>query len=319
MKLASVDLGTNTFRLLIAEPKDAGMRRLVVENRITRLGEALGAEGATLHPRAVERALSALGEFRYLMNAHRVGLHRAVGTSALRQAEDGGEFAALVRQRLGLRVDIIPGDEEARLTACGVLWSVGGRGSRQVIFDIGGGSTEFGLVKDGTLLAARSLDMGVVELTERLLRHDPPRPVELSVLRAEVAAQLASITSLARQAFPGAPVDALMATAGTPTTLAAMMLGLTRYDAARVNGYVLRSPDLEGWLTRLSAMPARERLAIPGLEPGREDLILAGICIVLGTMLSFRTSEAVVSDGGLLEGVLLDLLANPAKGASLQP
>lgn len=319
MRYASIDAGTNTFRLLIAEPHEGGLRRLLVENRITRLGEALPRRGGPLHPPAVARALAALGEFRSLMDAHQVGLHRAVGTSALRRASDAAAFLATVRERLGLKIEVIPGLEEARLTASGVLWSVKGRGSRQVVFDIGGGSTEFGLTENGRLVASRSLELGVVALTERWLTSDPPQEAELAGLKAEVAAALAEVSALARQVFRAAPVDSLIATAGTPTTLAAMLLGLTRYEPERVNGYVLHRADLETLLSDLAAIPALERLRLPGLVRGREDIILAGICIVLGAMLSFDTPEVVVSDGGLLEGVLLDLLAHPAKGASFQP
>jgi exopolyphosphatase/guanosine-5'-triphosphate,3'-diphosphate pyrophosphatase len=323
-RAASLDLGTNTFRLLIGEPQDGGkgtgtrtgLRRLLVENRITRLGESLH-EGGPLAPQAVERALAALSEFRGLMDARGVSLHRAVGTSALRRASNAAEFVDLVRERTGILVDIIDGSEEARLTAAGVLWSVGDRGRRAVIFDIGGGSTEFDMVKDGRLAAGRSLEMGVVRLTERFLAHDPPSGQEMALLRGEVARRLAEAKELSRGAFGEEAVDALNATAGTPTTVAAMMLGLTTYDAERVNGYILRREALEELLKRLSAIPSAERLRLPGLERGREDLILAGICIILGAMLCFVASEAVVSDGGLLEGVLLDLLADPAKGAAL--
>jgi exopolyphosphatase/guanosine-5'-triphosphate,3'-diphosphate pyrophosphatase len=317
-RMASLDLGTNTFRLLIGEPGNTGMRRLLVENRITRLGENL-KEGGPLHPPALERSLSALAGFRGLMDEYRVALHRAVGTSALRRAGDAEGFIRLVRERTGIRVEVIPGLEEARLTSKGVLWAVGDRGRRVVVFDIGGGSTEFVFLEEGRPRVSRSLELGVVRLTERWLAHDPPRGAELEGLRRAVAGSFAEVEGLARQAWGEERADALVGTAGTPTTLAAMLLGLESYDPERVNGYVLRRRDLEGLLTRLCAQSRAERLRLPGLERGREDVILAGICIVLGAMLSFGTSEVVVSDGGLLDGVLLDLMEDPSRGASLSP
>jgi len=312
-RVASLDLGTNTFRLLIGED-GGGLRRVLVENRITRLGENLAGHGP-LYPPAEGRALAALAEFRQLMDAHGVELHRAVGTSALRRASDAADFVARVHEQTGIKVDIIPGLEEARLTTAGVLWSVGDRGQRVAVFDIGGGSTEFNLVRDGRLAASRSLEMGVVRLTEGYLKSDPPRAGELSAVRREVAAQLAQVEAMARESFGEFQADALIATAGTPTTIAAMLLGLDTYDPDRVNGCVLGRADLESLLGRLVAMPAAERLSLPGLVKGREDLIVAGICIVLGAMLSFCTSEVVVSDGGLLEGILLDLLHGSSQRA----
>ncbi|MFH0809831.1 MAG: Ppx/GppA phosphatase family protein [Pseudomonadota bacterium] len=316
--VASLDLGSNTFRLLIGRPLESGFRPLLVENRITRLGENL-KEGGLLYPPAAERSLEVLLELRSLMDAHQVSFHRAVGTSALRRAKDAAVFAGRAWERAGIRVEVIDGLEEARLTVSGVFRAVGERAGRVVVLDVGGGSTEFIVLEDGKVLASRSLEMGVVRLTEALLRHDPPERAEVAALRAGVTGRLSEVARLVGQVCGGGAPRVIIGTAGTPTTVAAILQGLAEYRPERINGYVLRLAELEALLSRLAAVPAAERLRWPGLTPGREDIIIAGVCILLETMIAFRSTEVVVSDGGLLEGVLQDLLAEPSSGAALSP
>jgi exopolyphosphatase / guanosine-5'-triphosphate,3'-diphosphate pyrophosphatase len=230
-----------------------------------------------------------------------------VATCAVREAANGREFAAALERATGERVTIVSGDEEAALTVAGVLGGLDGDRAPQtttLVFDIGGGSTEYILARDREPVASISLRLGVVDLAER---YPFPGPVDWPRYRAmqtEIAGRLAAeLPSEIRVFHPGR----LVGTAGTATTLAALDLGLEQYDPDRVQGHVLARGAIERLLDRLGALTVAERGALPCLEPGRADLIVAGTAVVRATMDLMAADQLIVSDWALREGLLIRL------------
>lgn len=308
MRLATIDLGSNTVRLLVAdvEPGARGWRVVEADQRVTRLGEGLAASGR-LGEAPAERTAVVVGE--YVARARRAAARRVaiVATSAVREAANGREFAAALERVTGEQVTIVSGAEEAALTLAGVLGGLdGGRGPQTatLVFDIGGGSTEYILARDREPVTAISLRLGVVDFAER---YPFPGPVDwprYRAMQAEIAGRLAAeLPSEIRLADPGR----LVGTAGTATTLAALDLGLQQYDPGRVQGHVLARGAIERLLARLGALTVAERGALPCLEPGRADLIVAGTAVVLATMDLLSAGHVIVSDWGLREGILIRL------------
>ncbi|MGH7355593.1 MAG: hypothetical protein ACRELS_13580 [Candidatus Rokuibacteriota bacterium] len=304
MRLATIDLGTNTVRLLIAdvEPGRPGWRTVEQGQRVTRLGEGLADSGRLGEaPRARTRATVV----EYVELARRQGAARVriVATSAVREAVNGADFARGLEAATGERVSVVSGDEEARLTLYGILHGLPTTRGAMLAFDIGGGSTEYILARAGALAASTSLRLGVVPLAERFPFADGVEPSRFAALRGEIRARLARDLPVALR---DARADRLVGTAGTVTTLAALDLGLTTYDATRVQGHALTRTAVECQLARLGALPAAARAALPCLEPGRADLILPGTAIVLETMTLASADVLTVSDFGLREGILVE-------------
>jgi exopolyphosphatase/guanosine-5'-triphosphate,3'-diphosphate pyrophosphatase len=301
--LAAIDLGTNTVRVLVAETDRAtGLIRRWADQIVTRLGEGLTSRG-TLAPAAAERTLAAVRRYRErarILGATEVLL---VATAAVRQARDGSEFLARLRAEPGLLPRVVSGEEEAALTLLGTTWGLGTVTGTFALLDIGGGSTEVLVAKGAETLATVSLTLGVVQLVERFFVHDPVEPGDLAACRAHVDARLRDEAwPRIRQYRPAT----LVATAGTPTTLAALDLGLQAYDPARVQGHHLSAPAVERLTTRLAALPLAERVRTPGLEPGRADVIVPGAVVLGAALAGLGLPAAVVSDAGLREGILLD-------------
>ena len=304
MRLATIDLGTNTVRLLVAEVTGPGRFNTgAAEQRVTRLGEGMSASGR-LGDIPAARTTAAVAE--YAAHARRAGAERvAIGaTSAVRDAANGREFAAALERATGETVTIISGEREAALTLAGVLGGVGDVAGDTVIFDIGGGSTEYIRARDGRAAAAVSLRLGVVPLTERHPFPDPVEPARFRALHDEVAARLAAELP---EAIRRAPIARLVGSAGTATTLAALDLGLTTYDPERVQGHTLTRAAIETQFRRLAALSVTERAALPCVEAGRADLMMPGSAIVLATLDLLRVDRMVVSDWGLREGILISL------------
>jgi len=302
--LASIDIGSNTLRLLIAEGWTAGpLKPIRVERRITRLGERF-LPARILQPPAMARSIAALREFARLMAENGVKNYLAAATAVVREAENGTEFVGRVREETGLRVRLLSGMEEAELALRGAASVTSGGGVPIALFDIGGGSTEVIRQVPGGSPAVESvsLPIGVVHLTETFLRDDPPGLEACGRLAGHVRAVLETVSF-------AAPMDRLLwvGTAGTVTTLAAMCLELEHYDPERINGVVLERPWLVDLCSRLAGTPLAARRGIAGLEPGREDIILAGALVTLELMEAFRCSRVTVSDAGLLEGLFLEL------------
>ncbi|HET8578890.1 MAG TPA: Ppx/GppA phosphatase family protein [Methylomirabilota bacterium] len=302
--LATVDLGTNTVRLLVVEADGSQWRLLHQTQRVTRLGEGQEAAGRLLEG-PMRRTVDTVSEF--IAAARDLGASeiRVVGTSAVREAPNRDELLARLRAATGLEVQVVSGAEEARLTLQGVTAGLPRLGGSFVLFDIGGGSTELVLGERGRLAAAVSLRLGVVRLAERFVDEKPVNWERFAVMRGEIDARLAREIP-ARIAEARAP--ALVGTAGTVTTLAALDLGLTAYDADRVHGHTLTRETVEGLLRRLGALPLAGRARLPCLEPGRADVIIPGIAICLAVMGRLRHDALVVSDRGLREGILWEIL-----------
>jgi exopolyphosphatase/guanosine-5'-triphosphate,3'-diphosphate pyrophosphatase len=307
MRLATIDLGTNTVRLLIADVERGAARWRTVEadQRVTRLGEGLARTGRLADVPA-ERTAGAVTE--YVARARRAAAERIaiVATSAVREAANGREFAARLEQTTGETVSIIGGDEEAALTLTGVLAGLDALdpAAPAIVFDIGGGSTEYILARAGAAAMATSLRLGVVDLAERYPfpgRVDWPR---FAALQAEVAQRLVRELPAA---IRDAEVTSLIGTAGTATTLAALDLGLVTYQPERVQGHAVTRAGVEAQLARLGALTVEQRAALPCLEPGRADLIVVGLAIVLASMDLLGAPRIIVSDWGLREGLLLKL------------
>ena len=311
MRVAAIDLGTNTVRLLVGEPDGSGgFRPLFAAQEITRLGQDL-LPGGVLQQEPIRRTLAVLRRFREAAETHQAAVIAAVGTSALREAKNREAFLDRARREAGLQVRVISGDEEVRLTLLGVRAALQIGCGRLVLMDIGGGSTEFLLADGPEVRATVSTGLGVVKLSETYLRSDPPLPTELAAVREVVAARMARLCT---QEIPEwerttqGRERRLLGTAGTVTSLAAIDLRLDPYDPRRVNGHRLTRETVGALFQELAALPLTRRRHIPGLEPARADVIVAGALVCLGAMERLGVPDIVVSDGGLREGVLLDAL-----------
>lgn len=301
MRVACIDIGTNSVLLLVAEQAASGAQAVLERATITRLGEKVDATGE-LAPEARERTLRCLAG--YAEEARQLGAQRivAVGTSAMRDARGGAEFASEAGSLLGEAPRVISGDEEARLTFQGALVGLSLPPGPTTVFDIGGGSTELIVgTADGTRERAISLDVGSVRLTERYLHSDPPTRDEIRAMEAEVDRQLAS--------FAPAPGSQLVGVAGTVTTLAAVAHSVVPYDSERIHGTHLSVEDVETLARRLATLPVHERRALAGMEPKRADVIPAGALLATRVMRWGSWSGLTVSDRGVRWGLALAVLA----------
>ena len=298
-----LDLGSNSTRLLIAEvTPDGGVTELVRRSTVTRLGHRVDATGR-LDEAAMQRVMDVLDDYRAMMDAHDVQAATGVLTAAAREASNGSAFAARVAERYDVEVSVIDGDREAALTFTGATSARPADGRRTVVIDVGGGSTEFVVGVDRQADFPASTRAGVVRQTERHLHDDPPTREQLAALRAEAAETFAA----AVPADIRTGVEAGIAVAGTATSCAAMAQGLGRYDGALVHGYRLARATVEDLLERLGTMPESERRHVPGLDPDRAGVIVAGLCLQLEAMLAFDLDEIEVSEHDLLRGAALEL------------
>ena len=305
MRLCAIDVGSNTVRLLVAEVIGAATWRIADQDQtITRLGESLARTGV-LGGAPMARTLAAVSG--YVERGIRLGAGniRIVATSAVREASNGRAFAAAVEHATGRRVDVVSGEVEARLTLRGVRHGLGPLTGRVLMFDIGGGRTEYVLSEGDAIRSMVSLRLGVVPLAERFAFPGVVDPKAYHELLDDVRRRLAGELP---EAIREARVAHLVGTAGTVTALAALELGLVRYDPDRVQGYVLSRAAVERLLARLCGLTVEERALLPCLEPGRADLIIPGTAIVMATFDQIGIDELRVSEYGLREGVLVDAI-----------
>lgn len=304
---ASIDIGTNTFRLLIAEVQ-AGkpFKTLYSENQPVRLGEGFSKK-KYLSPAAIKRALTALKRFQRIIEKAKVDGVIATGTSAVREAENSALFLDTVRVKTGLDIEVLSGEEEARCMLSGIHLLFAHEmpheiqnNETMVVVDIGGGSTEFIGTRGGMPTFLFSTPLGAVTLTEKYLQSDPPTAQEILALKKSVECTLHEIA----HHFPYA--CRFIGTAGTITTLAAIQQKMTDYDPDKINGYKITKTSIENILKRLSQMPLKKRNVLPGIEKGRGDILIAGILILLCVMDRFKYELLYVSDYGLREGILLE-------------
>jgi len=305
MRVAAIDLGTNSTRLLVADVAEGELHEVVRRLRITGLGGGL-AERRRLLPLPIARVRNCLVDYR--RELEELGAERvlAIGTSAIRDAENGEAFLGEIEWSYGFATRLLSGEDEARLMLRGVS---SGRSltAGTLLVDVGGGSTE--LACDGF---RASLDMGCVRLTERFLSSDPPTPAELARC-AEAARAL-----LREHVPPGLRPEARAAigVAGTVTTLAALDLGLERYDHERIHGHRIALGSVQAQLERLASLPLADRCAVPGLEPERAPVIVAGVAIVREVMEHFGLPELEASERDILHGAALEAaeLPEPVEG-----
>jgi exopolyphosphatase/guanosine-5'-triphosphate,3'-diphosphate pyrophosphatase len=298
MRIASIDIGTNTVRCLISDVDNGTLEPQAIYRNIIRLGEGLGKRGK-LDPAALGRLTAVLEAYREHIADSGCRKVRAVATSAMRDAEGSGAIQETLGDVLGYPVEIISGEEEAHLTAIGVCAGIGSL-SDGIVLDIGGGSTELIRVRGGKDLWSKSLPAGVVHLSEEIFADDPPSDIQIRIFRTRIRELLEHLNGDGGRQLAG--------TAGTPTTLAAVQLGIDDYDPTLVNGHVLSKAAIEGLLDEFLSMNSARRLTMKGMERGREDLIVAGTLLVMEVMNRWGFEELIVSDWGLLEGIAIDLV-----------
>jgi len=293
MRVATIDIGTNTVLLLVAQGEGADLSPVRERATITRLGEGVDKTGR-LSDAAIERTLAALADYAEQVRA--IGAERiaVVGTSAMRDARGGDKIREFVSSAFGVQARVIPGDEEARLTFRGALSGLPlDAGAQHVVFDIGGGSTEVVIGQADRIAWARSFDVGSVRLTER---HGEDR----AALEHAASEALSPVPALPAQSCP-------VGIAGTMTTLAAVSLRMTTYDAARVHGHVMQTAELARVVEQLASLPHEDRKKVAGMEPKRADVIVAGGFIALALLRRWGASEVRISDRGVRWGLAIEL------------
>ena len=304
MRVAVVDIGTNSTRLLVADV-EGGSVTAELERRatVTRLGAGVDRDGR-LHGDSIERTFETLEQYCGLIDRHQAERAVAVLTSAARDAANGAEFSETVRYRFGLEPHILTGDDEARLTFLGATSERDpGDDTPTLVIDIGGGSTELVIGRGREAEFHVSTQAGVVRQTERHISHDPPEPSELEHLAADVRAIIEH----------GVPVEhrravrRAIAVAGTATSLASIAQALDPYDPEKVHGYTLSSKERDEIRARLSAMTLDERRRVTGLDPARAPTIVAGVIILDEVMKLFGLDEVEVSEHDILRGSALGL------------
>lgn len=303
MRVAAIDVGTNSTRLLVAEEHPEGLRTVTRRMVITRLGEGVDRTG-TLRAPALKRTLAVIADYAATCGELGAQRLRVVGTSAVRDAANRNEFFEGVRKLTGSPPELLSGEAEARTTFLGVRSGLSDT-SPVLVVDIGGGSTEliYGADEPDRLI---SLEIGCVRMLEKHLGSDPPAPRELDALRTEVAAQLERA-----QAALAVPAGArLVGVAGTVTQLATLEAGLAAYDPDIVHHMTLTRDDVRRLARRLAALPHEKRSRIKGLEAGRVDVIVAGAEILRAVMEAFDAPEVLVSEKDILDGLVLQLLGS---------
>jgi exopolyphosphatase/guanosine-5'-triphosphate,3'-diphosphate pyrophosphatase len=302
-RVAVVDIGTNSTRLLIADVHaDGTVTELDRRSRVTRLGDGVDASGR-LAPAAIDRTLATLDEYGAAIEQSDARLRPAVLTSAVRDAANGADFVTEVERRYGLQARSIPGTEEARLTYLGATSGLDPAATHDptLVIDVGGGSTELIIGIGRELEFAVSMQAGVVRQTERHLNDDPPTCQELDALGAEVAATIErSVPRDRRRAAQKA-----IAVAGTATSAAAIDQALDPYDPAKVHGYRVSLPTLRLLLARLAALDLDARRQVKGLDPDRAPTIVAGVIILIRVLEAFGLDAFEASEHDILYGVAL--------------
>ena len=294
--IAALDCGTNSTRLLITTHDG---KPLVREMTITRLGQGVDADGA-LREEAIERVLTALRRYKALMNEHEVDRARMACTSAVRDAGNGADFLERASKVVGTPAELLSGDDEAALSFAGATADLDEVSGPLLVVDIGGGSTELVLSTE-TGLEAVSLQLGCVRLTERCLLSDPPTSDELSEANDAIEHQFSRVAS-ALPSLSKAEPPTVIGLAGTVASIVLLEQAMTVYDRDLVHHQVVTLPTVQKWIERLSKEPVAVRRSLPGMEPGRADVLLGGLLVlrrVLGYVgaTSLLTSEADILDG----------------------
>jgi exopolyphosphatase / guanosine-5'-triphosphate,3'-diphosphate pyrophosphatase len=300
-RVAAIDCGTNSIRLLVADVDGDALADVVRRTEIVRLGQGVDRTGR-LAPEALERTRTQLAEYADQVRQLGAGWVRMVATSATRDAANRDEFHDMVIATLGVEPEVISGAEEAALSfvgaVCGLRRDVADAAPPYLVADIGGGSTELVLGAEA-VEAAYSMDVGCVRLTERHLVDDPPTPDEIGAAEADVLAALA----VARRSVPVDTARTFVGLAGSVTTVAAIALQLPTYDAARIHHSRIPASEVRAVTARLLRMTRRERAALPVMHPGRVDVIGAGALVLRVLVDEVGAEEVVVSEHDILDGI----------------
>ena len=300
-RLSVIDIGTNSIKFCVAQKASDGTLEVLKDaNDIARLGEGLRETGL-ISPEALERNAQSVAAFA--KEAEEMGVSRvlAVGTMALRTAKNTADFTARVKELCGLTVDVLPGDEEARLAYLAVLSGLPVQEGELVIFDTGGGSTEFIFGQGKELKNRMSVNLGAVLITEKHLSDDPVKPGAVQAALAEIK------DTFDKAQVKGNPVQ-LVGMGGTVTSMGAVKHKMVKYDPDVIQGSELTLADVEEQINDYSAKTLEKRREIPGLQPKRADVILAGACILKDILSRMNADRLVISDRGLRHGLLFDQL-----------
>jgi exopolyphosphatase / guanosine-5'-triphosphate,3'-diphosphate pyrophosphatase len=306
-RVAAIDCGTNSIRLLIAEPDGSGgLKDLERRLEIVRLGQGVDASGE-FHPDAVERTFAAVDQYAELIKKAHVGVEKVhfVATSAVRDVKNRDGFFAGIKERLGVLPDVISGETEARLSFNGALSRVTPAGEPVLVMDIGGGSTE--LITGsaaGKMHCAISIDVGSVRVTERFLKQNPVAEDDLA-RAAEYVDNL-----LAGSGVDFASIGTWIGVGGTATTMAGVYLELEQYDRDRVHGAIIPSPAIAELLHRLAGLTVEEIRALPSMHPGRADVITGGALVEWRIATRLNVENLIVSESDILDGIALQLVGD---------
>jgi exopolyphosphatase/guanosine-5'-triphosphate,3'-diphosphate pyrophosphatase len=303
VRVAGIDCGTNSIRLLVADDGAGGLVDVHRELRIVRLGQGVDRTGR-LAPDALERTRVALADYADTIREAGAERVRMVATSATRDAANRADFVAMVHATLGAEPEVITGIEEAELTFAGAVAGLAAGEQRLLVADIGGGSTELVLGEPSGVIASYSMDVGCVRMTERHLHDDPPAPAQVQHVVDDVRAGVAD----ARGRVPLDTAARFVGVAGTVTTVAAIAMGLTSYDPDAIHGARIGAEDVRTVTARLLAMTHDERAALSVMHPGRVDVIGAGALVLRTLVDEIDVPEVVVSEHDILDGIALSLL-----------
>jgi exopolyphosphatase/guanosine-5'-triphosphate,3'-diphosphate pyrophosphatase len=298
-RVAVIDIGTNSTRLLVADVEADRVTEVERRSRVTRLGRGVDLSGQ-LSAEAMEAVCDAIDDYLSICRKAGVGAVDAIATSAVRDASNGGAFLAELRERFALPARVLDGEEEARLTYLGAT-SEQQPEEPTLVIDIGGGSTELVIGTGSRVSFHASLQAGVVRHTERHISADPPTAVEMEALAADARGLIEAAVGGDRKATAGEGI----AVAGTPTSLAAIELELDPYDPDRVHGYVLSLESIQRLLSRLASVPLADRAAIIGLHPDRAPTIIAGVVILIEAMRAVSLDRVRVSEHDILYGAAI--------------
>lgn len=298
MTVAAVDCGTNSTRLLVSRDGET-VERLMT---ITRLGQGVDATGR-LAPEAIQRTADALRRYREVMDHHGVERVRMTATSAARDAENRDEFFDAAEAIVGVRPELLSGLEEGRLSFAGATAELDPAGGPFLVVDIGGGSTEFA-VGTTECEGALSIDIGCVRMTEKFLEHDPPRADELSACLSVVQTYLDDVS---RELPAVLEARTFVGLAGTVSTVAAVELGLAEYDRDAIHHFVLERDAVEDVFRTLATENRAQRLANPGMEEARADVIVGGCCVLVKLMRHWGLDECLVSEADILDGLVASI------------
>ena len=304
-RAAAIDVGTNSVKLVVAEAENGGVRFVRDEARVTRMGERLRETGALL-PEAIARTARAVADFARMAREEDAETIACVGTMALREAKNAGAFIEAVRAACGLECHVLPGEEEARLcfaAACGALAREDGE---TIVMDSGGGSTEFACGRNGTPRRRASVPVGAVNITERFFCGETTAE-RVRAAREEIAARIQE------SGFAPERGAELVATGGTATTMAAVAHAVVPYDPEKIRGAAITRDEAERQVSLYASLTIPQRAEIPGMHKGREDVMLAGACIVAEAMRFFGAKRLSVADCGLRHALAREMLRKREK------